>query len=860
MILRGRSVGNASFCRELCALGISLWWCMAEARIWVVNQQDPRAADCSEGTLDQPFKTIQAAAERAEAGDVVRVYSGTYRERVLPQRSGSEAHPIVYEGAPGAHVVVKGSELWKNPWKPLESHVGIYTSEIDATLFATQPNPYRTPLLVSPDSVKSEPARPIAAEHLSKPWPRTLGDLFVDGEPYTQVQSMAMLSRAEKSWLVNAEGTAIHLHVAQGLRPLQTVQIEWSVRNRLFAPQKRGLKYIHVKGFTFMHCANQGPFPQCGAVSSRSGKYWLFEGNTIRFAKTIGLDIGAESWDGAHLPDTLPEDRRLIVQASHIVRNNEISDNGLCGIAGWSATDCVIYNNVLERNNRLSLSSADAQWEEWAAIKLHGSNAIIAHNTIRFNEGHGIWFDNGYDRARITGNAILNNTLSGVMIELGAGHVLIDNNIIAFTRGVGDFYEGNGIYAHDASGITVAHNLLLANQGAGVLMRTTGPTRRYGDKPVETSNETICNNLFYANAKGALCMPYHNRVAQNNTSDYNAFIGKTFFRINKLGADTFTWSEVAQKLGHTNAMQEAFDALSLDAWRKLMGWDAHSVAEPKVPLWNILPYRMVARGTVPAVVARMTCPAVDEMTCDFFGVRMAADQFVDDLPALRAKPGPWQDLAEGAFETTVQPWQSEGLPQVRQKLEERRRCAAAERLERALKAVPQPRGTTKTTYELDFSNALWCVAQQEPVNPEITTPLTQQEPVTTRELAARSTAGVSASPASCLVFTVPETGYYTIALQARLTKRQAETAGFARLSLLQLDASGEQGKTVFSIDLNTPKGYRGTVLPAETKQTLRVPACAGHRFVLRVQIIAPGPAGAGSGTLEIEQLSAMLER
>ena len=846
--------------RLCCAVSVGMSCCMAEARIWVVNQQDARAADGSEGSLEQPFKTIQAAAEQAVAGDIVRVYSGTYRERVMPRRGGSETQPIVYEAAPGASVIVKGSEVWKNPWKPVEQHAGVYCSEIDAALFSTQPNPYRIPLRVSPNSLEGEPARPIKSEDLSKPWPRTIGQIFVDGEPYTQVQSMTMLIRAEKSWMVNAEGTGLYLHIAQGDHALPTLTIEWSVRNRLFAPQKRGLKYIHVKGFTFMHCANQGPFPQCGAVSPRSGKHWLFEGNTIRFAKTIGLDIGAESWDGAHLPDTLPEDRRLMVQASHIVCNNEISDNGLCGIAGWSATDCIIVNNLLERNNRLSLSSADATWEEWAAIKVHGSNAIIAHNTIRFNEGHGIWFDNGYDRARITGNAILNNTLSGIMIELGAGHVLIDNNIIAFTRGVGDFYEGNGIYAHDASGITVAHNLLLANQGAGVLMRTTGPTRRYGDNPVETSNEKICNNLFYANAKGALCMPYHNRVAQNNHSDYNAFLGKTFFRINKLGADTFMWSEVAQKLGHTNATQEAFDALSLDAWRTLMGWDVHSVVEPKVPLWNILPYRLILRGSVPATVARMACPAVDEMTCDFFGAGMAADQFVDDLPALRAKPGPWQDLAEGRFETTVQPWQPEGLPQLRQTLAERRRCAAAERLERALKAVPQPSGTTQTNYALAFTNALWNRAQQEAINPEITTPLTQQGPVTACELAARSTAGVSASPASCFVFTAPETGYYTIALQARLTKRQAETAGYTRLSLLQLDASGEQGKTVFSIDMNTPKGYRGTVLPAETKQTLRVPACAGHRFVLRFQIIAPGPAGAGSGTIEIEQLIAMLER
>ena len=61
----------------------------------------------------------------------------------------------------------------------------------------------------------------------------------------------------------------------------------------------------------------------------------MFDGNTIRLAKTIGLDIGSETWDAANLDDTVEEDRRLMVQAGHIVRNNTISDNGLCGIAGW---------------------------------------------------------------------------------------------------------------------------------------------------------------------------------------------------------------------------------------------------------------------------------------------------------------------------------------------------------------------------------------------------------------------------------------------------------------------------------------------------------------------------------------------
>ena len=63
---------------------------------------------------DRPLKTISAAAELAQPGDVITVHAGIYRERVNPPRGGtSDTKRITYQAAPGEKVVITGSEVIK---------------------------------------------------------------------------------------------------------------------------------------------------------------------------------------------------------------------------------------------------------------------------------------------------------------------------------------------------------------------------------------------------------------------------------------------------------------------------------------------------------------------------------------------------------------------------------------------------------------------------------------------------------------------------------------------------------------------------------------------------------------------------
>lgn len=72
----------------------------------------PNGNDASSGVEASPLRTLQRAADRAEAGDVVRVRAGSYLGFTLP-RSGTSNAPIVFRADAGAvitqPVVVAGS-------------------------------------------------------------------------------------------------------------------------------------------------------------------------------------------------------------------------------------------------------------------------------------------------------------------------------------------------------------------------------------------------------------------------------------------------------------------------------------------------------------------------------------------------------------------------------------------------------------------------------------------------------------------------------------------------------------------------------------------------------------------------------
>jgi parallel beta-helix repeat protein len=69
---------------------------------------NPGTRVCGGGTA-QAVRTIASGLNAAQAGDIVDVRAGTYRERVIPPRSGTSTAPITLRGHAGETVTVTGA-------------------------------------------------------------------------------------------------------------------------------------------------------------------------------------------------------------------------------------------------------------------------------------------------------------------------------------------------------------------------------------------------------------------------------------------------------------------------------------------------------------------------------------------------------------------------------------------------------------------------------------------------------------------------------------------------------------------------------------------------------------------------------
>ncbi len=583
-----------------------------QAAMLHVDQNHAKASDSNDGSTAAPFKTINAAAQVAVSGDTVLVHPGVYREHIAPGATGSG---VTYISAKRHQAIVKGSDIWTPNWKPVEDQSNVYIAPLDDALFAGRRNPYLRTISVSSKD-KSKASRPV--EEGVTQWPLTLGQIFVDGQLLTQATTLQDVYNTPATWILGEQGKTITMHAPVHLRRIDASVVELTVRDRVFAPTRRALKSITIDGFVFEHCANQGPFPQAGMVSTRTGRNWVIRDNIIRYAKTLGLDIGSETWGTKDLADTDDDQKRIMIGGSNHVINNVIEHNGLCGVAGWNTSGSVIRGNIIRNNNRLGFESKiNAGWEEAGGIKVHAfGNGVIEGNLVLDNEAAGIWIDNGYKGARISRNFVSGSLGKGIFVELGEGRMLIDHNVVAYTRNYSNFYAGDGIYSHDAADLVITNNLLYHNARYGVHGQVVSG-RQFAKKPVETSGHQIMGNIFIGNNRAAISMPFPGKQSQNNHSDYNVFIGKD----ERLSINTNQGRidrENIQKALDQAQITSAYGQLPLEDWQKVMLMDKNSVQAPGCRM-------IISAGevTMTAMEAASTwtlpMPQIEGVTKDYFG-------------------------------------------------------------------------------------------------------------------------------------------------------------------------------------------------------------------------------------------------
>ena len=216
--------------------------------------------------------------------------------------------------------------------------------------------------------------------------------------------------------------------------------MEINVRQTVFYPQKTGINYITVRGFTLEDAATPWAPPtaeQIGLIGAHWSKGWIIESNKISYSTCSGISLGkyGDEWDNTSANSAegyVKTIERALTNGwskdnigHHIVRNNTISHCEQAGIVGslGAAFSTVTGNTIHDIHVRQLFSGA-----EMAGIKFHGAIDVeISRNHI-YRTCRGLWLDWMAQGTHVTRNLFHDNG-EDVFVEVDHGPFLMDNNL-----------------------------------------------------------------------------------------------------------------------------------------------------------------------------------------------------------------------------------------------------------------------------------------------------------------------------------------------------------------------------------------------------------------------------------------------
>ena len=254
--------------------------------IYYVSASACRSGD---GSREKPFQTITAAAEIARAGDEVVVAPGIYREYINPKNGGcGEDSRIVYRSEVPLAAVITGAEEVKN-WEHYQGNV--WKARIPNGIFGSY-NPYTTV---------------IAGDWYRAGKPIHTGEIYLNGKSmYEAVTLEEVLNPVVYrgswdpdftvyKWYTEQDGDYTVLYANfQGADP-NWENVEINVRRNCFYPDKTGVNYITLSGFTVKQAATTWAPPtayQEGMIGPHWSKGWIIEDCEVSDSKCSGISLG----------------------------------------------------------------------------------------------------------------------------------------------------------------------------------------------------------------------------------------------------------------------------------------------------------------------------------------------------------------------------------------------------------------------------------------------------------------------------------------------------------------------------------------------------------------------------------------
>jgi len=414
-------------------------------RFLVVNPASPRASDENPGNDDRPLKTIGRAATLVQAGDVVRIHTGVYRETVVITASGTPEKPIRFESAPGAYVVVTGADLMRQ-WRKEPSPEG-------ENVFSTD-WPHRFLGWSKTGAVPDDEYHRLIGRAEQVIWNGYLLRQVLSREKLTWGTFFADL--AEKRLYVQTDNNA-DLLTDRGA-------LEASVRGTLWEVQG---DYVQTRGITFRYSANGA---QRGMVRLQ-GRGATVEDCVFEWANTVGVNF-------------LNEDQAA--------RRCVFRDNGQEGFSASHAHRLRLIECIVARNN---IKNFDRDWEAGGCKICLSRDVLVEQCHFLNNHGHGIWFDIGNEGCTVRNCLIEENDDAGIFYEISYGLHAHDNVILfnGFHHNPAAWGANGGISLSSSPECRIERNLILGNREGFQFREQYRQTPRI-DVPRDRPAENIWNH------------------------------------------------------------------------------------------------------------------------------------------------------------------------------------------------------------------------------------------------------------------------------------------------------------------------------------------------------------------------------
>lgn len=504
--------------------------------------------DAAAGSLAQPFKTIQAAANVAQTGDTVDVEGGTYRETVHP------AHPgVTFTSYKGQTVTITGTDQVTG-WSGTGGAVYKASMPWDLGEGSNQ---------VFVDGQRVNEARwPNSSPDLLHPTEATVG-AYSNGILYDQT-----ITQGNGFW------TGATITIAPG--------DAWVAYTGVVNNSGPGWLQVSLPGAGI----SQVETPVAGNSYFLSGKFQaLFApGEWYRDASgTLYLWDPTSDNPGAH-----------DIEVKHRQYGFDLSGVANTTIQGINLFACTIHTDWGSTGTTINgitaayVTQFNNLWDSgWAppgpyGIELNGANSTLENSTIAFSAGDGVYAN--APGVHVTNNVIHDVDYSGTDaagVRVMSGNVTIDHNTIYNTG-----RDGINVGAAPVQVLNnVVHDfLLLTYDGAGIY------TQRVNGQGSQIAYNTIFNahknNYSGLDACGIMLdndasgFSIHDNVTANvdaglkaNNTSYNEQIYNNLFGASQYGIESNAWTGFAYSWWGTQLYNNVFYNGNLKLGANVSQWN-----------------------------------------------------------------------------------------------------------------------------------------------------------------------------------------------------------------------------------------------------------------------------------------------